>query len=166
MPGAEIAVLAGDLRRAGSLYAIRIRLRDAFVTPPHWHPQDEHITVLHGTLSLGLRTQVRSTEAARASTGDPYRRPEKKATLQPIPGHDPPRGPRLRTVQHDLREPRGGSDQKGRRFEAILNTCWERSVVSGSWELRRATTLNQGSKLPPGREIEYLPARTKCEECL
>jgi hypothetical protein len=54
MPGAEIAVLAGDLRRAGSLYAIRIRLRDAFVTPPHWHPQDEHITVLHRTFLLGF----------------------------------------------------------------------------------------------------------------
>ena len=54
MRGAEIAVLAGDLRRAGSLYAIRIRLRDAFVTPPHWHPQDEHITVLHGTFLLGF----------------------------------------------------------------------------------------------------------------
>lgn len=54
MPGAEIAVLAGDLRRAGSLNAIRIRRRDAFVTPPHWHPQDEHITVLHGTFLLGF----------------------------------------------------------------------------------------------------------------
>ncbi|HJY87523.1 MAG TPA: cupin domain-containing protein [Candidatus Acidoferrales bacterium] len=51
--GAEMAVLGGDPKGAGSLYAIRIRLRDAFVTPPHWHPQDEHVTVLEGTFLLG-----------------------------------------------------------------------------------------------------------------
>lgn len=70
VPGAEIAVLSGDLKRAGSLYAIRIRLRDAFVTPPHWHPQDEHITVLQGTFLLGFgrRFDPRKLRALRPGT--------------------------------------------------------------------------------------------------
>lgn len=82
MPGADIAILAGDLRRAGSLYAIRIRLRDAFVTPPHWHPQDEHITVLQGTLLLGFgrRFDPRKLRVLRPATHTvvPKRKPHFK----------------------------------------------------------------------------------------
>jgi hypothetical protein len=94
VPGAEIAVLSGDLKRAGSLYAIRIRLRDAFVTPPHWHPQDEHITVLQGTFLLGFgrRFDPRKLCALRPRTHAVV--PKRKAALQPTTGHDPPRGAR------------------------------------------------------------------------
>jgi len=52
--GAEIAVLAGDPAQAGSHYVIRIRHRDGLRVPPHWHPFDEHLTVVKGTWVMGM----------------------------------------------------------------------------------------------------------------
>ena len=52
-PGAEIAILAGDPGKKGSLYAIRAKLPDGYKVPPHWHPSDENVTVIKGTLLVG-----------------------------------------------------------------------------------------------------------------
>ena len=49
IPGAEMAVVSGDPSKAG-LYVIRIRAKSGDVrVPPHWHPTDEHVTVLAGS---------------------------------------------------------------------------------------------------------------------
>ncbi len=53
-PGNEMAVVYGDPSKAGELYAVRFRFADGFKVPAHWHPQDEHATVLQGTLLLGM----------------------------------------------------------------------------------------------------------------
>ena len=53
-PGNEMAVVYGDPNKAGELYAVRFRFADGFKVPAHWHPQDEHATVLQGTLLLGM----------------------------------------------------------------------------------------------------------------
>lgn len=53
-PGAEMAVLQGDPSVAGALFTIRLRLPDGYVLPPHWHPTDEHVTVIKGTFRVGL----------------------------------------------------------------------------------------------------------------
>lgn len=53
-PGNEMAVVYGDPGKAGELYAVRFRFADGFKVPAHWHPQDEHATVLQGTLLLGM----------------------------------------------------------------------------------------------------------------
>ena len=55
-PGNEMAVVYGDPNKAGELYAVRFRFADGFKVPAHWHPQDEHATVLQGTLLLGMGT--------------------------------------------------------------------------------------------------------------
>ena len=55
-PGNEMAVVYGDPSKAGELYAVRFRFADGFKVPAHWHPQDEHATVLQGTLLLGMGT--------------------------------------------------------------------------------------------------------------
>lgn len=52
--GAEIAVLSGDPSKAGSPYVIRIKHRDGLRVPPHWHPFDEHLTVVSGTFVMGM----------------------------------------------------------------------------------------------------------------
>jgi quercetin dioxygenase-like cupin family protein len=52
-PGVEIAVLSGDPAKAG-LYTIRLRLADGTKIAPHWHPEDEHVTVLRGTFLAGM----------------------------------------------------------------------------------------------------------------
>jgi len=53
-PGAQLAVLVGDPSRAGAPYVIRARFPDGYRVPPHWHPVDENVTVLKGTLGMGL----------------------------------------------------------------------------------------------------------------
>src|SRR5262245_56803270 len=52
-PGSRVAVLAGDPSKRGVPYVLRARLPDGYKFPPHWHPGDENITVLQGTLLVG-----------------------------------------------------------------------------------------------------------------
>ena len=53
-PGAEIAVVSGDPDKEGSPFVLRFRYRGKARIPPHWHPADEHLTVLSGTFRLGM----------------------------------------------------------------------------------------------------------------
>ena len=64
-PGNEMAVVYGDPGKAGELYAVRFRFADGFKVPAHWHPEDEHATVLQGTLLLGMGT---NWDAAQLTT--------------------------------------------------------------------------------------------------
>src|SRR5918993_61532 len=52
-PGAQLAVLEGDPSKAGSPFAIRAKFPDGYKVPPHWHPTDERVLVLAGTLGVG-----------------------------------------------------------------------------------------------------------------
>lgn len=51
--GAQIAVLDGDPTKDGP-FVVRLKLPDGAVVPPHWHPTDEHVTVVSGSFGLGL----------------------------------------------------------------------------------------------------------------
>ena len=53
-PGAEIAVVSGNPDQAGAPFVMRFRYRGVARVPPHWHPTDEHITVLSGTFVVGM----------------------------------------------------------------------------------------------------------------
>jgi Domain of unknown function (DUF4437) len=53
-PGLEIAVLSGDPAKEGVPFVYRLKLRDGLIVPPHWHPVDEHLTVMTGTLHMGM----------------------------------------------------------------------------------------------------------------
>jgi ketosteroid isomerase-like protein/quercetin dioxygenase-like cupin family protein len=52
-PGARMAVVSGDPSQAQS-FVIRAQMPAGYRIPPHWHPTDEHVTVLSGTVSLGM----------------------------------------------------------------------------------------------------------------
>lgn len=52
-PGAKMAVVSGDPTQAVP-YVIRAQMPAGYRIPPHWHPTDENITVLSGTVSLGM----------------------------------------------------------------------------------------------------------------
>ena len=52
-PGAQIAVLEGDPSKPG-FFTIRLKMPDGYRIPAHWHSQTERITVLSGTLHLGM----------------------------------------------------------------------------------------------------------------
>ena len=55
--GAQAAVLEGDPAKPGA-FTIRIRMPNGYAIAPHWHPADEHVTVLHGTFVMGLGNTV------------------------------------------------------------------------------------------------------------
>ena len=51
--GAEMAVLAGDPSASG-MVTIRVKMPAGYKIPPHFHPTDEHVTVISGTFALGM----------------------------------------------------------------------------------------------------------------
>lgn len=51
--GAELAILEGDLNKKEP-YTFRLRFPDGYSVAPHSHPVREHITVLSGTLMMGM----------------------------------------------------------------------------------------------------------------
>jgi quercetin dioxygenase-like cupin family protein len=51
--GAQLAVLEGDPSKAGA-FTIRAKFPDGYKIPPHWHPTDERIVVLEGSLGMGV----------------------------------------------------------------------------------------------------------------
>ncbi len=51
--GGKLAVLHGDPSKKAP-FAIRLKAPDGYKIPPHWHSQDEQLTVLSGTLVLHM----------------------------------------------------------------------------------------------------------------
>jgi hypothetical protein len=51
--GAQIAVLYGDPFKKGP-FIVRLKMPDGYKIPPHWHTQDENLTVLSGTFVLHM----------------------------------------------------------------------------------------------------------------
>jgi quercetin dioxygenase-like cupin family protein len=51
--GAKMAVLQGDPGKA-ALYTVRLDMPDGYKIPPHWHPTDEHVTVITGDFMVGM----------------------------------------------------------------------------------------------------------------
>jgi quercetin dioxygenase-like cupin family protein len=66
--GAEFVVLAGDPAKAG-VFTIRARMPAGFVVPPHWHPSDEHVTVLSGDMSIGMGAALDRAKAKKLTSG-------------------------------------------------------------------------------------------------
>lgn len=54
LPGAKMAVVEGDPKAPDALFTIRLKLPDGFAISPHFHPADEHITVIAGTFNMGM----------------------------------------------------------------------------------------------------------------
>jgi len=56
--GAELAVIQGDPTRTGQVFTVRLRMPNDYLFPPHFHPEDEHVTVLQGTFEVGMGSTV------------------------------------------------------------------------------------------------------------
>jgi hypothetical protein len=52
--GAQLAVLEGDPMAASGDYTIRLKMPDGYKVAPHTHPARENVTVLSGTLKVGM----------------------------------------------------------------------------------------------------------------
>ena len=53
-PGAQIAVLEGNPMGTAGDYTVRVKAPDGYVIGPHYHPKRENVTVISGTLKLGM----------------------------------------------------------------------------------------------------------------
>ncbi len=53
-PGAQFAVLEGDPTASTGNYTIRLKMPDGYRIAPHWHPLRENVTVISGTLKVGM----------------------------------------------------------------------------------------------------------------
>ena len=51
--GASFTVVSGDPGKEG-LYVVRLKMPAGYMINPHWHPTDEHVTVLSGTFAVGM----------------------------------------------------------------------------------------------------------------
>jgi quercetin dioxygenase-like cupin family protein len=67
-PGAQGAVLVGDPSKPGP-YVVRMKAPAGFTIRPHWHPTDENVTVLSGTVAMGMGDTVDATGATQLVAG-------------------------------------------------------------------------------------------------
>ena len=51
--GAQMVVLQGD-PAASDIVTVRLKMPNSYTIPPHWHPTDEHVTVIKGQLIIGM----------------------------------------------------------------------------------------------------------------
>jgi quercetin dioxygenase-like cupin family protein len=65
----QVSLLEGDPSQAGSSFTLRIKLAAGTRVPPHWHPTDEHITVLQGRFSLGMGDEYDAASLQELPTG-------------------------------------------------------------------------------------------------
>jgi quercetin dioxygenase-like cupin family protein len=68
-PGAEIAVLEGDPMAASGDFTIRLKMPDGYRVAPHTHPHRENVTVISGTLKVGMGDQFDTAKMMAFGTG-------------------------------------------------------------------------------------------------
>jgi hypothetical protein len=53
-PGAQLAVIEGNPGATSGDYTVRLKMPAGYRIAPHWHPLRENVTVLSGTLKVGM----------------------------------------------------------------------------------------------------------------
>ena len=71
-PGAQMAVLEGDPAKAGP-FTLRLKFPANYKVSPHWHPADEHVTVIAGTLYLALGDQMSQPQEKKVLPAGSFR---------------------------------------------------------------------------------------------
>jgi len=66
--GATFAVLSGDPGKPG-LFTVRLRMPAGYKIAPHWHPTDEHVTVVSGTFAIGMGDKIDKAAAKPMPAG-------------------------------------------------------------------------------------------------
>lgn len=67
-PGAKIAVLHGDPGKSGP-FVLRLMTPAGYKISPHWHSQDEALTVISGTLYIGMSDRYEPSTARGLQAG-------------------------------------------------------------------------------------------------
>src|SRR5438874_10039316 len=66
--GMQMAVLGGDPFKDG-LFTVRAKMPASYRIMPHWHPTEEDVTVLEGTLYMGLGADFEESRAVAVGPG-------------------------------------------------------------------------------------------------
>jgi len=67
--GAQLAVLEGDPMASSGDFTIRLKMPDGYKVAPHTHPNRENVTVLSGTLKVGMGDQFDTTKMMTFGSG-------------------------------------------------------------------------------------------------
>src|SRR5262245_13444905 len=69
-PGAQCATIEGDRNAPNLLFTFRVKIPDNYKIAPHFHPADEHLTVISGTFNMGLgdKFDAKATRAMGAGS--------------------------------------------------------------------------------------------------
>jgi len=70
MKGCDLAVVSGNPDAEGKPFVLHIRCTDGTIIPAHWHPTDEHLTVLAGTFLVGMGDKFDKTKLQPMNIGD------------------------------------------------------------------------------------------------
>jgi mannose-6-phosphate isomerase-like protein (cupin superfamily) len=67
--GAQLAVLEGDPMATSGDFTVRLKMPDGYKVPPHTHPFRENVTVLSGTLKVGMGDQFDASKMMSFGAG-------------------------------------------------------------------------------------------------
>jgi hypothetical protein len=68
-PRAKMAVVAGDPTKPAR-FTIQLRMPDGYTVRPHFHPNDESVTVKQGTFLFGMGDTFDASKAKAMNAGD------------------------------------------------------------------------------------------------
>lgn len=66
--GVGFAVLQGNPGASGE-FTVRLNLPNGYIIAPHWHPTDENVTVISGTLMVGMGDEIVRGDATQLTAG-------------------------------------------------------------------------------------------------
>jgi quercetin dioxygenase-like cupin family protein len=66
--GAKLAVLEGNPMKAGA-YTMRLQMPDGYKISPHFHPGPEHVTIVSGSLMVGMGKTADESQMKAFPTG-------------------------------------------------------------------------------------------------
>lgn len=67
-PGSQAAVVEGNPANPG-LFTMRLKLPANYKIPAHWHPADEHVTVIAGTFYMGMGDKLDESKGKALTAG-------------------------------------------------------------------------------------------------
>jgi quercetin dioxygenase-like cupin family protein len=67
-PGTQLVVIEGPMSEAVP-FTVRIKFPAGTQVPAHWHPAIEHVTVMSGTLNMGVGDKFDESKAMRLPAG-------------------------------------------------------------------------------------------------
>jgi len=65
----RLAVLQGNPTKAGGTYTLRLSCTDGLKIAPHWHPTTENVTVVKGTVAIGMGSKWDDAALKEIPTG-------------------------------------------------------------------------------------------------